>query len=445
MILSQIYAATFSFADTPEAKRPGYSLYIDEFQKFASSDTARLFTEGRKYKVRQTLAHQTRTQLTLKEVASATFTANTVIAFRTEPDDSTNLARLFTGIDLFPEIEHIDRDFMPKMKRHKSKAVTDLWARYIRHWQDADNKEPKRRREDGYTISEWPRWNLGHGIVEYHPNQVRAALNILDELLYYAMQHKEHDSDLEQSLVHLFANWYGEEQQELFAKHVDAAVDALMKEPIGEKRETDKAEIEDYLIKLENRHALIKCAGQPTHAIKTLPLISGVSQAETRRRIDSIEERTRAKYCKSREEIEAELSKTATSDEEEQTPDGITLQTLARSHPALALAQIRMDIEKLIKVLYAKSIPQTAKASRRSLGEMVQNLRNQDILDSSLTSTLFEIISTANLAVHSDVSLKPEQVLPLVRSSRDAIDALTHLLKTDEDTSTWARFEEIDE
>ena len=403
MLLSQIYAATFSFQDMPEEVRPGYSLYIDEFQYFATKDTARLFTGARKYKVRQTLAHQTRVQLKLPEVESATMSANTLISFRVIPDDSVDLARKFTGIDLYPEIEHIDRAFMSKLRSHKNEAVKTLWARYVRQWEQADNKEPKRRREDGYTYSEWPKWNLGYGIVEYHPNQVRAALSILDELLYHAMRHKERDTDLEQSLLHLFANWYSEEQQELFAKHIDAAVDALIQEPIGEKQVTDRRAIEDYLINLPNREALARITTPTktiTYTMKTHPLISSVSPAETYRRMERIQEQTRAKYCRSREEIEAELGSIDTFDADEQPPQSITLQTLARSHPDLALVQIRIDLEELIKALYAQSVPQkTSRAARRSLNEMVQSLRNQDILDNSLTSTLMEIISLANVAV----------------------------------------------
>ncbi len=37
IIMSQIHAAIFSFANVPEEKRPGVSLYVDEFQHFATS------------------------------------------------------------------------------------------------------------------------------------------------------------------------------------------------------------------------------------------------------------------------------------------------------------------------------------------------------------------------------------------------------------------------
>lgn len=451
MILSQIYAATFSFADTPEHRRSGYSLYIDEFQKFASPDTARLFTEGRKYKVRQTLAHQTRVQLKLPEVKSATMSANTTVSFRLEPDDAPDLARKFTDIDLYPEIENIDRAFMGKLRSHKNEAVKTLWAHYVRYWQEADNKEPKRRREDGYTYSEWPRWNLGFGLVEYHPNQVRAALSILDELLYHTMRHKEKelDSNLSQSLMNIVVNWYDEEQQQQFIRHLSAAIEALMLEPIGEKRKTDKAEIENYLINVDNRYALIKCAGQPTHAIKTLPLISGVSPAETQRRIERIKEHTRNKYCRSKDEIEAELGNIDTFDAEERPAQSDTLQKLASSDPTLVTFKIRYDIEQLIKALHKKSVPTSAnpanaKPTRTNLSILVKDLRKYDILDNSLTNTLLKIISTANPVIHGEATIESEQAISLVNSSLEATDALTRILQSHTDKSKWARFEPLE-
>src|SRR5258708_18454412 len=60
IIVAQISAAIFSFADIPEAQRPGLSLYVDEFQHFATPDFSALFSEGRKFGIKVTLAHQYR-------------------------------------------------------------------------------------------------------------------------------------------------------------------------------------------------------------------------------------------------------------------------------------------------------------------------------------------------------------------------------------------------
>jgi hypothetical protein len=308
MILSQIYAATFSFADTPEEKRSGYSLYIDEFQKFASSDTARLFTEGRKYKVRQTLAHQTRTQLTLKEVASATVTANTVIAFRTEPGDSSELARVFSDLDLFPQL-HIHRgDIFPHMKKHRNPSVSNFWARYIRRWEEADNKSAK---------TDWPRANLGHGFVEYHPNRVKAVLSMVEELFYIAMREQRIDDELSGSLLSKVGAWYNEEATNQFITNLSQTICALRDEPIGEKEPTDKADIEAHLLHLPNRQALARIQGTTTYQLTTLPLRPRVAEYELTRRIDRLQHQTRKKYCRPRTEIAAEADQDRISQDTE--------------------------------------------------------------------------------------------------------------------------------
>lgn len=96
MLTAQIHAAIFSFSDMPAEKRPGFSLYVDEFEHFATPDFAEMFSEGRKYGVRLTLAHQTRSQIprTLETLRSTTFNAATVICF-SAPDDATEMSRLF--------------------------------------------------------------------------------------------------------------------------------------------------------------------------------------------------------------------------------------------------------------------------------------------------------------------------------------------------------------
>src|SRR5205807_5984803 len=63
LLIALIHAAIFSFADVPEQQRPGFSLYIDEFQHFVTTDISEMFTEGRKFGIRLTVSHQYRSQL----------------------------------------------------------------------------------------------------------------------------------------------------------------------------------------------------------------------------------------------------------------------------------------------------------------------------------------------------------------------------------------------
>jgi hypothetical protein len=102
MLMSLVYAATFSFADVPESERPGFSLIVDEFQNFATEDYAKLFAQGRKFRVKQFLAHQYRGQLS--DTASdanrdATLSAFTKIIFQVTEPDSRALGSLFLDIE----------------------------------------------------------------------------------------------------------------------------------------------------------------------------------------------------------------------------------------------------------------------------------------------------------------------------------------------------------
>jgi hypothetical protein len=94
LLLAQIHAAIFSFADLPEAKRPGFSLYIDEVQHFVTQDFNEMHTEGRKFGVRVTIAHQHRSQLP-EFLQASTMTAKTKIGFRPTTLDSREMAHLY--------------------------------------------------------------------------------------------------------------------------------------------------------------------------------------------------------------------------------------------------------------------------------------------------------------------------------------------------------------
>ncbi len=99
-MLSEIHAALFSFADVPAQQRPGFSLYVDEFQNFATPDFSEMFTEGRKFGVRVTVAHQYRSQLPPYLQASS-MVARTKVCFQVNPDDAREMAHLFIGGEIY--------------------------------------------------------------------------------------------------------------------------------------------------------------------------------------------------------------------------------------------------------------------------------------------------------------------------------------------------------
>jgi type IV secretory pathway TraG/TraD family ATPase VirD4 len=58
MFVTKIYEAAMSRADIREEDRQDFSLYVDEFQNFATDTFAEILSEARKYRLNLTIAHQ---------------------------------------------------------------------------------------------------------------------------------------------------------------------------------------------------------------------------------------------------------------------------------------------------------------------------------------------------------------------------------------------------
>jgi type IV secretory pathway TraG/TraD family ATPase VirD4 len=66
IIVSKLTMAALSRADTPEAERNDFYLYIDEFQNFITDSISTILSEARKYKLNLIIAHQYMGQLAPK-------------------------------------------------------------------------------------------------------------------------------------------------------------------------------------------------------------------------------------------------------------------------------------------------------------------------------------------------------------------------------------------
>lgn len=84
----------------PRSRRP-FFLYLDEAQHFAIPSLESLLTEGRKYRVGVTLAHQTRVQLSSVPSLESALLANchTRVAFRVGEDDAKVLGKGFAHFE----------------------------------------------------------------------------------------------------------------------------------------------------------------------------------------------------------------------------------------------------------------------------------------------------------------------------------------------------------
>jgi len=132
IILAQLSAAVFSFADVPERERPGVTIIVDEFQNFATPDFAKLFTEGRKFGARVIVAHQYRSQLD-DDLQKATMGVRTHVCFCINPDDANKMGQLFDAPE--GELELSTRATKELLSRSADfpLVVQEFVETYLRH------------------------------------------------------------------------------------------------------------------------------------------------------------------------------------------------------------------------------------------------------------------------------------------------------------------------
>lgn len=100
MFVTKFQIAAMSRADIPEAQRRDFTLYVDEFQSFATESFANIFSAARKYRMALVVANQHTTQLT-DEVRHSIFgNVGTALAFRIGAEDAEKMVK-----DSFPTFE----------------------------------------------------------------------------------------------------------------------------------------------------------------------------------------------------------------------------------------------------------------------------------------------------------------------------------------------------
>lgn len=93
LIVSKLFLTAMSRSDTPQSQRKPYTVYIDEFQSFASDNFAHTLSEMRKFGLHLVLAHQYLAQLPLQLKSAVFGNVGTTIAFRIGAEDGEYLER----------------------------------------------------------------------------------------------------------------------------------------------------------------------------------------------------------------------------------------------------------------------------------------------------------------------------------------------------------------
>ncbi|MCB2229943.1 type IV secretion system DNA-binding domain-containing protein [bacterium] len=93
LIVSKLFLTAMSRSDTLQAKRKPFTVFIDEFQSFASENFAHTLSEMRKFGLHLVLAHQYLAQLPLQLKSAVFGNVGTTIAFRIGAEDGEYLER----------------------------------------------------------------------------------------------------------------------------------------------------------------------------------------------------------------------------------------------------------------------------------------------------------------------------------------------------------------
>lgn len=95
IFISKLQMAAMSRADVPESERRPFTLYIDEFQNFATDNISQIFSEARKYNLALVVANQFVQQLR-EDIRNAVFgNVGTMIAFRVGAEDGEFISKQF--------------------------------------------------------------------------------------------------------------------------------------------------------------------------------------------------------------------------------------------------------------------------------------------------------------------------------------------------------------
>ncbi len=365
MLVAQIHAAIFSFADTALEKRPGFSLFVDEFQHFATLDFAEMFTEGRKFGSRVAVAHQFRDQLP-DYLTSATLTARTIVTFQATQEDAGKMARLYPGEETI-DVETLPREVFDYLLKndHPDEPVSE----FTKYLSNASHLWDERRQL--IKIKNKPSYIPFDEFLKR--TDFPDSRHVINDLLYRCMREGRSDFPLPPRAVHAFLYILGldegvkpfvrydpnpttagyilmgaqadssfsctqafqdlcsaptvdelmdvletieegihSRQQAALGETMDfigclrGTMEALAVNPLGEKAVASNIEVATQISNLPRGHAFVKI-GSNISELATLKTPKRVSSQDVIARKEQIRQQTRSTYCRPASEVEQEI------------------------------------------------------------------------------------------------------------------------------------------
>jgi hypothetical protein len=260
LVMAMIYAAVFSYGETD--KRPGVSIFADEFQYFATDEQVKLFTGARKYLAKTFLAHQYQKQLDEVGLPQSSkdglLSANTIIAFSTTPEDSKTVARGFSGLRRRPT--NIAVNPLERLDSHESPFIKDFYLRYVLPLEiGAKLRITTAKDTYGSEKETLPTFDFGFGqTVSFRPEQLQALRRQFNNLLYYTQVNES----IDELALHTFI-------YETYRPFVGSLpFDMVPDEEGRQKRQTLQEEIDKIKYTLKFIHNLIEDFGVKKEAVQ---------------------------------------------------------------------------------------------------------------------------------------------------------------------------------
>lgn len=121
IFVMKFQAAAMGRADIPEEQRTDFSLYVDEFQNFATDSFESILSEARKYRLNLILANQFMTQLTDKIREAIIGNVGTIVAGRIGTTDAELMVKRFA-----PTFDTEDLTRMPNFETIASVMINNV-------------------------------------------------------------------------------------------------------------------------------------------------------------------------------------------------------------------------------------------------------------------------------------------------------------------------------
>jgi hypothetical protein len=358
LLIALIHAAIFSFADIPEEQRPGFSLFIDEFQHFVTSDIGEMFTEGRKFGVRLAVAHQYRSQLPAF-LQAATMTARIKACFQVTPEDAREMAHLFIGGEATVRPEDIDPKPVEHLLHHGSDDFDTQTCveRYFLPLQSQKHSGTVEITHPGFRSEHIGYWVLNVEAPKENP-KVADPTPYLNHLLYQVMKTGNAEVYIPSEIVYGFANcgrgFYSvfryapnkgkllsldvrfpehlvtdagdglqwtrapeDSKEELlcFLYHLRATMRYLAAHPLGKKTNVSPADIAGRLVQLPKRVAYVR-SGNDVGVIYTDDALPQMDEYTALGNYSIIKVQTRDKYCRQVKTVDSPPISPNTPDDE---------------------------------------------------------------------------------------------------------------------------------